>query len=94
MFGLVHLIETWPKEIYVKTLLKELASSLQKSPFWMEKLFNRIFNDENYLSILKQSLHLTDREAFSLLLETMEEEFPHHRELIQQLRYELERQYK
>jgi len=90
MYSLVHAIESYPKEIYMDAIMKNMASLVEKSPFWADCLYNRIFNDKGYISLFKESLHIPPKEALFQLFNIMEKESPHHHRVIEELKEKLE----
>jgi hypothetical protein len=83
-------LETFNAEDYVLGLLKNFQMCILKAQNWIDCLCNRIFNDPSYLIIFRQNMHLADKESLLKLFKIMEEESPHHRQLIQELRAEIE----
>jgi len=90
MYSLVHAIETYNKNDYVNAVIKKIHDGIKNYKFWIDCLCNRIFNDLSYLAIFRQNMHLADKESLLKLFKIMEEESPHHRQLIQELRKEIE----
>lgn len=90
MYSLVHAIETYPKDVYVPVLLKNIENGVEKYQFWIDCLCNRIFNDENYKELFIKNMHLAPKESLLKLFDLMEKESPHHKELLQELREKLE----
>ena len=86
MYSLVHAIEQIPKELYVPTVITKIKTGVKDFPFWIDCLVNRIFNDQNYLNIFRQNMHLADKESLLKLFDLMDKESPHHKELITELR--------
>ncbi len=89
MFGLLHIIETYPNEAYVKAVLRSLKTGLISHPEWTDRMVNRIFNEEDCRNIFHQNLHLADKQTLLQLFDLMEKESPHHKKLITELRGEL-----
>lgn len=76
MFGLVHLLEKIPREVYVIKLIENINNSVSK--VWLDILCNRIFNDEVSYNIFKKNINLADTNAIINLLDLMINESPHH----------------
>ena len=89
MYSLVHAVETFPAEIYVKNLILKIKVGLSKYPFWLGGLIAAVFNDAAYYELFRQNMHLAPRETLLELFEIMERESPHHRETVVALRGEL-----
>jgi hypothetical protein len=89
MFGLIHLIEEYPKEYYVKTILSNIKFHIEERIFWLDALINRIFNDNRYFSIFKENIHLSDKKSIIKIFNYMMEESPHHKEKIENLKNEI-----
>lgn len=89
MYSLVHAIEKYKKEIYVPIVVEEITSLITHATFWADCLCNRIFNDEKYLKIFRENMHLAPKESLIKLFDLMEIESPHHKDLIYLLRQEL-----
>jgi hypothetical protein len=90
MFGLLHIIESYPNDIYVKSVLQNIGTALSNCPEWADRIVNRILNDEQCQIIFRQNMKLADKKTLSKLFDLMDKESPHHRELIADLREELE----
>lgn len=90
MYGLVHAVEYYPDEIYVKTLLCKMEKGIKQFPFWYTGLISAVFNSKNCLQIFLQNMHLAPKESLLKLFDIMEKESPHHQDLIKELRQELE----
>ncbi len=85
MFGVVHLIETWPPEIYVRTLLKHLHSFLKAAPSWVDVLFSAILNNEEYTLILQNNVGLTNKRDLIKLFEIVAEDSENHKKVVKNL---------
>lgn len=86
MFGLIHAIEVYPNKLYVQEVIKKIKDGVKKYPVWMDRLCNRIFNHPEYLAYFRQHMHLAPKESLLKLFEVMEEESPHHKALLEDLR--------
>ena len=84
-------IEHFNKIAYVPTLLKNINLFELRAQEWATILFFRILNDPTYLSLFSQNMHLAPKESLLKLFDLMEEESPHHVEIIKELRTELEK---
>lgn len=82
-------IEYYPMQPYVEQLLISLPLLLKNGPIWADSFFNRIFNHPLYLEFFKSSIHLASKEDLLKLFEIMDQESPHHKDLIAELRNEL-----
>jgi len=89
MYSLVHAVESYPKQAYISSLIKEIPHGLQSYPYWLEKLVNRIFNDEAYLSDFRKNMHLLSKEDIIQLLDLVAEESEHHEKLCTELKKEI-----
>ena len=89
MYGLVHALETYPDEIYVRGILRNISEMLKKSPFWLDVLVNRLLNCEKSFQIFRKNMHLAPKDALLALFDIMDRESPHHRETVVALRAEL-----
>jgi hypothetical protein len=83
-------LEYYPKEIYVKELIKNLQLLLIKGPFWADNFFNKIFNHPSYRQIFIKYMHLTSKKNLERLFDVMLINSPHHKDLIEELRKELQ----
>lgn len=90
MYSLVHTIETYPKEIYVEAVLKKVGDGVEKYPFWIDCICNRIFNDSISLILFRKNMNKSNKEYLLKLFDIMERESPHHKKLITILRKELD----
>lgn len=82
-------IEQFNKEIYIEKLLKGLPSLIEKSPLWADNLFNKIFNDQDYLKCFKEKINLATKNSLLRLFNVMEKESSHHQGLIKELHKKL-----
>jgi hypothetical protein len=92
MESMSGVIEHFEPFQYVTNLLKNIQLFEEKALEWLSILFNRIFNDNSYLNLFRQNMHLAPKESLLKLFDLMQKESPHHRELIKELRSELEKQ--
>jgi hypothetical protein len=72
--------------------IKNLTNFIKKSPEWCTDTVTILFNDDSYLNLFRQNMHLAPKESLLKLFDLMQKESPHHRELIKELRSELEKQ--
>jgi len=91
MYSLVHAVESYPDDFYVKIFISNIEKMLVSSKNWVQILLFAILNDEDCLEIFRANMHLAPKESLLKLFSIMEEESPHHFELIQELRRELEK---
>lgn len=89
MFGIVHCLESYPKETYVPMLVMRNPEMLKKAPLWQERLVNRVFNEKSYFDIFKKNINVIPRSSMLELLDLVERESEHHRDLCEELRKEL-----
>ncbi len=89
MFSLVHAIETYPDEEYVKGVLKKISIGLSHYPDWLQILIFRILNNAKTLMVFRQNLHLASKQDLLNLFSQIEGESPDHQALISELRQEL-----
>ena len=90
MYSLVHAIESFSDKEYVVQIIKSLNTLIRVSHFWCECIFNRIFNNINTLKIFENCLYMISKKSLLKLFKLVEQESPHHRELINELRCKLE----
>lgn len=86
MYTLVHLVETWPCEIYIKSVLNHVSSLSSLAPFWLKTLVYTILNHKQGLVLFRQNMHLAPKEDLLKLFDLMEKESPHHKKLIEDLK--------
>ncbi|MEI8296344.1 MAG: Imm30 family immunity protein [Alphaproteobacteria bacterium] len=89
MHSLMHAIETYPAEVYVKILLEKLEDLVKKSPFWARVLVVPTWNHPMYLSIFRSCMSLASEVALLDLFDIVEKELPHRHDLITEFRKEL-----
>lgn len=82
-------IEHFEKQTYVQEILKNLQIFDTRSQDWLLILCFRIFNHHLYFDIFRQNMHLASKESLLKLFDLMEQESPHHIEIIKELRAEL-----
>jgi hypothetical protein len=94
MYGLVHLVETWPDHIYFSILIKNLNIYIEKAPDWFMVLLYRILNHKKSLDIFRSYMHLASRKTLLKIFDKIQKDSSHHKKLIAQLRSELENEIK
>lgn len=73
-YNLIHAVESYPTELYIKTLLSNLYLASSRSSMWFISLLYGIFNhNESYLFFL-HNLHYANYAALQKLLNLIEEE--------------------
>jgi L-rhamnose mutarotase len=87
MYSLVHAIESYPKEVYITSVLNHIEIGVKNYPLWLDKLVNRIFNHIEYLIFFKKNMYLAPKHSLEKLFDIMEKESPHHILLIKELRF-------
>lgn len=92
MYSLIHAVEQAPNEIYIPLIISKIPRGLEKYPYWIEILCNRIFNEKSCLDLFRKNMFFIPKEKLFELFEIMERESPHHTELIQELHKELNKQ--
>ena len=83
-------IEHYTMETYIDQLFINLSLLLKKAPIWADNFFNRIFNHSAYLDYFKRNMCKAQKEDLLKLFNTMERESPHHKDLIAELRKDLQ----
>lgn len=79
MFSIIHTIERFDDETYVREILKTLPTLLAKSPYWANVIHFRIFNHPPSRQTYRQWLEQADSEtkaAAKALLTTMRAQEP------------------
>ncbi|MGL4998505.1 MAG: Imm30 family immunity protein [Cetobacterium sp.] len=89
--SLIRVIEYYPAEVHSRELVRCIQMLLKKAPVFCDEIFNRIFNSSPDLSLFRTNMHLAPKASLLKLFSIMEEKSPHHHELIQELRKELEK---
>lgn len=89
MYSLVHAIETYPDEVYVKAILNKMVDGVALYPYWIRNLVYRILNEENCKKTFQTYMHLSSKDSLLKLFDLMEEESSSHREVINELRNQL-----
>lgn len=92
MYSLVHAIESYPDEIYVKTLISKIDWGLKSYSFWLVGLIASVWNHSRCCQIFKDNMSIASKDSLLKLFDLMEKESPHHQELIKSLRAELAKQ--
>ncbi len=90
MYALVHALESYEDEVYVAEILKHIGKMQKNAPFWLLGLFCSILNNKSTLIILRKKIKKTNKKDLLKLFDLIEKESEHHRDLIQELREELE----
>jgi hypothetical protein len=68
IYPLIHAVESFEAVFYAKTFLETLKDSYNHAPESMEWLFIRMINHDLYLEIIRENVHLADKETFLALL--------------------------
>ena len=88
MFSIIHAIETYDDDIYVKCILNNLYKIFKKSPHWGTVILYRIWNHDNCFNIFKKNIYLSNQEALFQILDLMAKESPDRLQLIDELKEE------
>lgn len=88
-YSLLHTIESFPDDIYVHEVLRNLDTLFECSKNWTVDIIKRMINNANCLGELRPSMHLAPKESLLKLFDLMEKESPHHSEIIKELREEV-----
>lgn len=89
MYSLIHAIETYKADIYVKEASKTLDVMLPHAQEWAMRLLYRILNHPTYTSLLRDNLNLANKKALMELFEYMHNDSDRHRPIIEDLRARL-----
>ena len=72
MYSIIHTIERFDAQTYVRELLDALPAFLEKAPYWAKVLHFRVFNDpasraayRNYLKCAGQEVKLSAKELLT-----------------------------
>ncbi|MGL4427139.1 MAG: hypothetical protein ACRCUQ_05240 [Alphaproteobacteria bacterium] len=84
-------LESFPMKDHVFSILKNLETMLNKAPLWTDEVVTSLLNEASYQKIFRANMHLVPKSSLLELFSIMEKESPHHHELIQELRKELEK---
>lgn len=84
-------IEHYPIEFYIEKIFKNLTVLVKKCPVWLDEFVNSIFNQDNTLNFFKENMYHASKDNLLELFDIVEVESPHHYDLIQELRKELEK---
>ncbi|MBM3469088.1 MAG: hypothetical protein FJX71_06635 [Alphaproteobacteria bacterium] len=86
MYALVHALENFPDDIYVKSLLFEIENGIMKYPSWLVILIYGILNNPNCYRIFKENMGLAKKESLLRLFEIIEQESPQHEKQLNELK--------
>ena len=89
--SIIHAIESFDDETYVPIILKNFSLLFDRATEWLIDMIKRIINNHNCLNVFRKNMYLADKESLLKLFDIMEKESPHHRELIKELRAELDK---
>ncbi|MGL4825433.1 MAG: hypothetical protein ACRCYZ_00815 [Alphaproteobacteria bacterium] len=89
--SLNSVLEYYPADIYCRELARCLEIFFEKAPIFCSEAFTVLFNSPEYLSLFRANMHLSSKKSLLQLFDLMEHQSPHHHELIQELRKELEK---
>jgi hypothetical protein len=90
MYSLLHAIETYPDEMYVKAIMIKIPKGLSDFPEWATRLSNRILNDDKCRLIFLENLQLVPKQDLSNLCDLIEQHYPKNIEIINELRNKLD----
>lgn len=85
MYSLVHAIETYPSDVYVKGVMLKIKNFLSYLE-WYKTLVYGILNHGKCLQLFKENVHLADQDKLLELLDIMYQESEAHRPVIDELR--------
>jgi hypothetical protein len=80
------IIASYGSKVYVTELLKNLSTMLPHAKDWATGMMYGILNNKECLEILKQNIHLAQKEALELVLNKIYEESEGHRAVVDELR--------
>jgi TusA-related sulfurtransferase len=89
MFSLVHAVESYPNEMYVKVILDKLPHGIEHFPDWFKILLYRILNEPDCSKYFQIYMNKVNREYLLYLFDVIEKESPDHREIIENMRKKL-----
>lgn len=86
MYSLVHAIETFPDEIYLRGIIKN-TFKLDGRIEWFETLFYRVLNSPEYYELLKKHVKvLPSNNRLDEVLDIIYQESKNHRAQVEELR--------
>ncbi len=84
--SLRKVMEKFDRKDYINAILKNLDFLILNTPIWADEIVNSIFNDHDDKEYFCKHILLTSQDSLLKLFAVMEQESPHHRELIRELR--------
>ena len=66
MYNVVHAIETYPDEVYVLGILRNMKT-LIRTPSWAKTLLYGIFNSPKCLKLFKSNILISDNKSLSFI---------------------------
>lgn len=77
MYNLVHAVESYPDEMYIKKLIIRMSKDLDRIPFWYYGLVSAVLNEPNCYKIFKRNIHLASKDSLLKLCDLLERECSH-----------------
>lgn len=87
--GMISGIESYPDEVYIKSILTVIGKGMEKFPGWLTILTYGILNHPDCFKIFKSNIGLASKESLLRLFDLIEQESPQHKHLIDELKKEL-----
>lgn len=80
MFGVVHALEFYSKEVYIDYLLRCAPDSFRTSPKWLALILNRVFNDFESSKLFSDKAKVEKNQIWINIFDMVANEYPHHKE--------------
>lgn len=88
MYSMVHAIESYPDDIYVKTIASKVVDFLNYQEWFLDLIYP-ILNNRKCRQIFKENLHLAYKTKLLELLNIIEEESEEHHHIVKELKEQL-----
>ncbi|USO01581.1 MAG: hypothetical protein H6849_00820 [Alphaproteobacteria bacterium] len=86
LYSLTHVVERFPDEIYLKTLVLGICDMGRSDMRWLKFLFYRILNDPPSYSSFKKFVREPDPSLLTSFLNKINQESPEHRQQVEELK--------
>lgn len=88
MYNVIHVLESYPDDIYVIGFINNIPRLLEDSPDWLLNMTYAIFNHSPSYSVFKKNVHLISPEFLLKFLDLVARESEIHKPLCEEIRKE------
>lgn len=84
-------LEYFPQNIYITVIINNISRLVENCPKCLDEILNPILNESKDRKFFRDNMNIAPKESLLKLFDIMEQESPHHKKVIEELRQELEK---